>query len=89
MAFCVNYLDSWPQEFLVEYDSSDPKLAGLAQQFRASSRQALQGTGQWKEARFVLPHALFTKRSNCADFRLTAVGKDLVISRVSVQLHQK
>jgi hypothetical protein len=89
VAVCVNYLDSGPQEFLVEYDSSDPKLAGLAQQFRASSRQALQGTGQWKEARFVLPHALFTKRSNGADFRLTAVGKDLVISRVSVQLHQK
>jgi hypothetical protein len=82
----VTYWDGGPAEFRVDYDSSDPSLAGLLQQFRASGSQAIAGTGQWKEARFVLNHARFAGRSNGADFRLAAVGKDLVIARVSLQL---
>lgn len=82
----VSYLDSGPAEFRVEYDSNDPKLEGLVQQFRSGPGQAIQGTGQWKEARFVLPHARFAGRSNGADFRLAAGGRDLVICHVAVRL---
>jgi hypothetical protein len=85
----VGYLDAGPAEFRVDYDSSDPKLAGLAQQFRPGGSQPIRGTGQWKEVRFVLPHARFAGRSNGADFRLAASEKDLVISHVSLRLLAK
>lgn len=85
----VVYQDAGPSEFRVEYDSSDPQLEGLSQQFRAGGSQPIQGTGQWKETRFVLPHARFVGRSNGADFRLAAAGKDLVIGGVSVRLLDK
>ena len=81
----VTYLDAGPAEFRVDYDSSDPKLDGLLQQFRAVPSQSIKGTGQWKEARFVLPHARFAGRSNGADFRLAAAAKDLVIGSVSLR----
>ena len=55
----------------------------------ASGRLWLKGTGQWQEARFVLPHARFAGRSNGADFRLAAADKDLVIGSVSVRLLEK
>jgi hypothetical protein len=71
---------------MVEYDSSDPRLEGLAQQFRPGPRQAIEGSGRWKEARFVLPHARFANRANGADFRLTVFGGDLAVSGVSVRL---
>ena len=82
----VVYQDAGPKEFRVEYDSSDPQLEGLSQQFRSGPTQAIKGTGQWKEARFALPHARFAGRSNGADFRLAAAGKDLVIGSVSLRL---
>ena len=81
----VTYLDAGPAEFRVDYDSSDPQLAGLSQQFRAVPCQLITGTGQWKEARFVLPHARFAGRSNGADLRLAAAAKDLVIGSVSLR----
>jgi hypothetical protein len=81
----VSYLDSGPAEFRVEYDSIDPKLEGLLQQFRPGPRQPIHGTGQWKEARFKLPHARFAGRSNVADFRLAAVRRDLVVCHVAVR----
>ena len=70
----------------MEYDSSDPQLDGLAQRFRSGPSQAIKGTGQWKEARFVLPHARFAGRSNGADLRLAAAAKDLVIGSISLRL---
>lgn len=85
----VGYWDSGPEAFRVEYDSSDPAIRGLMQQFRPGPSQAIQQSGAWKEARFVLPHARFAGRSNGADFRLAAVGQDLVISHVSVRLVAK
>jgi hypothetical protein len=85
----VSYLDAGPAEFRVEYDSSDPKLEGLLQRFRPGPIQPIEGTGQWKEARFTLPHARFAGRSNGADFRLAAGGRDLVICRVIVRLLEK
>lgn len=85
----VTYLDEGPSDFQVDYDSGDPKIEGLMQQFRPSPKQAIKGTGQWKEARFVLPHARFAGRSNGADFRLAAAGEDLVIVSVSLRLLEK
>ena len=85
----VAYQDAGPSEFRVDYDSSDPQLEGLLQQFRPGPSQLIEGTGQWKEARFVLPHARFAGRSNGADFRLAAAGKDLVIGSVSLRLLEK
>jgi hypothetical protein len=85
----VTYLDEGPAAFRAEYDSADPKLEGLPQRFRPGPSQPIRGTGQWKEARFTLPHARFAGRSNGADFRLAAVGQDLVICRVVVRLLEK
>ena len=56
---------------------------------RSRGTALLTGTGQWKEVRFVLPHARFAGRSNGADFRLAAGGRDLVISHVAVRLLEK
>jgi hypothetical protein len=81
----VAYQDAGPSEFRVDYDSSDPQLEGLQQQFRPGPSQLIGGTGQWEEARFVLPHVRFAGRSNGADFRLAAAGKDLVIGSISVR----
>jgi hypothetical protein len=39
------------------------------------------GTGQWTEARFVLPQACFAGRSNGADFRLDGVEQRTVGGR--------
>ena len=85
----VTYQDAGPAEFRVDYDSADPQLEGLLQQFRPGPSQLIKGTGQWQEARFVLPHARFAGRSNGADFRVAAAGKDLVIGSVSVRLLEK
>lgn len=82
----VTYHDAGPTEFRLDYDSSDPQLEGLLQRFRPCPSQLIKGTGQWKEARLVLPHARFAGRSNGADFRLAAAGEDLVIASVSVRL---
>jgi hypothetical protein len=85
----VVYLDRGPAEFRVQYDSNDPKLSGLSQQFRPGPGQPIRGTGEWKESRFVLPHARFDGRANGADFRLVAAERDLVVSRVSVRRLEK
>jgi hypothetical protein len=85
----VAYLDEGPAEFQVQYDSSDPKLHGLSQQFRPGPRQPILGTGQWKQSQFILPYVRFAGRSNGADFRLATAGKDLVISSVSMRRLEK
>ncbi len=82
----VVYQDAGPASFRVEYDSNDPRLAGLAQQFRPGPNQPIGGTNDWKEARFVLPHARFSGLANGADFRLSAVGGDLLIASVRLRL---
>jgi len=82
----VRYLDAGPKWFRVEYDSSDPALRGLAQQFRPGPSEALSGSREWKEARFVLPHARFAGRSNGADFRLATASEELVVSEVTLRV---
>ena len=81
----VGYFDSGPVEFFVEYDSRDPTLAGLRQQFCPGPRQRISGTGTWKEVVFTIPHARFAGGSNNTDFRLTCTNKDLVVSHVSIR----
>jgi hypothetical protein len=81
----VDYLDRGPREFLIEYDSNDPQLAGLAQQFRAGPRTRIEGSGQWQQVTLRIDHARFAGRSNGADFRLTVLDGDLAVSQVVVQ----
>jgi hypothetical protein len=81
----VQYWDAGPGSFRIDYDSSDPALGGTAQQFRSGGTQAIAESGTWKEAAFVLPHARFAGRANGADFRLAAIGGDLVVAVVVVR----
>lgn len=82
----VTYLDQGPQQFLVEYDSSDPQQSGLRQQFQGTSPVAITGSGGWRETTFRLTHARFANRANGADFRLTSLGGQLAVAAVSVRL---
>lgn len=81
----IDYLDWGPKEFLIEYDSSDPQLDGLAQQFRSGPQQPISGSGNWQQVTMRIDHARFAGRSNGADFRLTALQGDLAVSRVVVR----
>jgi hypothetical protein len=85
----VEYLDAGPAEFRVDYDSGDPDLTGLPQQFRPTPPRKIAGTGEWKEARFTLPHARFAGRGNFADFRLAADGNDLLIDKVEIHVAEQ
>ncbi|MCL4203535.1 MAG: DUF5010 domain-containing protein [Pirellulaceae bacterium] len=81
----VEYLDEGAREFMIEYDSSDPRLSGLAQQFRAGPPQPIGGSGQWKVVTMKIQHARFAGRSNDADFRLNVQQGDLAVSKVTVR----
>jgi hypothetical protein len=81
----VGYFDAGPKEFRVDYDSSDPSVAGREQQFRAAPPQAIQGSKTWKEVTFVIPHARFVGRTNGSDFRLACTDTDLCISHVRIR----
>jgi hypothetical protein len=80
----VEYFDEGPAAFAVEYDSADPAIAGLMQQFRAGPRQTLSGTKTWQRATFVLPHARFVGRANGADLRLACASADLVVASLTI-----
>jgi hypothetical protein len=81
----VGYFDAGPKVFSIQYDSRDPELTGLAQQFRDGHRQSIENTGTWREVTFVIPHARFAGRSNNADFRLACAHEDLVVSHVTLR----
>jgi len=81
----VGYYDAGAASWRIDYDSADPALEGLKQQFRETAAQPIAGTGAWKEVRFLLPHARFAGRSNGADFRLAASGGELAVSHVSIR----
>jgi Domain of unknown function (DUF5010) len=87
LSVIVEYLDTGNGQLLLEYDSADPTKEGIAQYFRRAGSQRLQDSGQWRQARFNLPHAHFAGRSNGGDFRLANPGSELTISRVVV--HRK
>ncbi|MHB8901245.1 MAG: hypothetical protein ACYC6Y_21050 [Thermoguttaceae bacterium] len=84
LSVVVEYLDAATGEMTLEYDSADPAATGIAQEFRRAGSLAMSGTGQWKEARFELPHARFAGRANGGDFRFLRPGGDLTIRAVRV-----
>jgi hypothetical protein len=81
----IGYFDDGPSGFRVQYDSRDPALRGIEQEFREGPVQAIGGSKTWKEVTFTLPHARFAGRSNGCDFRLSCAGADLIVSHVSVR----
>jgi hypothetical protein len=81
----VGYFDAGPEGFRIQYDSRDPALTGLSQQFRDGPTQAIKNTGAWRETTFVIPYARFSGRSNGADFRLACSSEDLVVSHVALR----
>lgn len=81
----VGYLDAGPESFTFEYDSADPALAGLDQEFRHGHEQPIEQTGQWREVTFTIPHARFANRANGADFRLGGFGEELTVSHVRLR----
>jgi hypothetical protein len=85
MAVTVDYYDAGCDSWGLQYDSADPALAGIPQQFRTGHHQKVGGTKTWKQAMVRLPHARFADRANGCDFRLAVVGGDLHVSRVAVR----
>lgn len=81
----ICYLDAGQTHFEFQYDSADPTLSGLQQRFRIGHVQQLQGTGKWKEVSFIIPHALFSGRTNGDDFRLACVDADLIVHSVAMR----
>ncbi|MEX2286975.1 MAG: DUF5010 domain-containing protein [Planctomycetaceae bacterium] len=81
----VEFYDSGPQSFHIEYDSSDPALSGLEQSFRPTEPKLLAGRKEWKQAVFTLPHARFSGRVNGGDFRLSCRDGELSVSRVTIR----
>jgi len=81
----VGYFDDGPKAFTLHYDSADPELKGLKQQFRDGGTQPIERSRTWKEATFRIPHARFADRANNCDFRFACVDGELVISHVTVR----
>jgi len=81
----VGYFDAGPKGFQIQYDSRDPALTGIAQEFRGGHHQPIKNTKTWCEVTFVIPHARFAGRSNGADFRLACSHEDLVVSHVALR----
>jgi len=81
----VGYFDAGPKAFRLHYDSCDPDLSGVKQEFREGPVQAIEGSRTWKEASFVLPCARFAGRSNGCDFRIACTDADLAVSHVSIR----
>jgi len=81
----IQYFDAGPESFALQYDSRDPELDGLEQEFREGGRQKIERTGRWKEVTFVIPHARFADRANQCDFRLACERADLKVSYVSLK----
>lgn len=81
----IGYFDAGPAEFRLEYDSADPKLKGIEQQFRPGHTQPLSGSKTWKQIKVVIPHARFAGRSNGGDFRLACSGAELSVSHVGLR----
>jgi len=84
LSVIVEYLDAGSGQLGLQYDSADPAVEGIAQRFRQAGSEPLNDSGQWREARFDLPHARFAGRSNGADFRLVNPAGDLTVRRVRI-----
>ena len=68
--------------FAVHYDSYHPALKGLDQAFRGVKPQRVEQKDGWNIAVFQLPEPRFENRSNGSDFRLAAVGDEIIVKSV-------
>jgi hypothetical protein len=81
----VEFLDLGEGTFRVEYDSADRKLPLPERERRPAGEGRFEGTGEWKEARFDLPDALFGNHlEGGADLRLVLDGRGIVVRRVAL-----
>ncbi len=62
----VEYYDAGCKEWVLQYDSADPALSGIAQRFRTGHRQKVGGTKTWKRVEVRIPHARFAGRARSA-----------------------
>lgn len=82
----VEYLDSGPDTFALEYDSMDPAGSVRAGAFKNGGVVAIEGSGTWKVAEFRIPDPQFADRMNGSDFRFAVIGAgELAISKVRVE----
>jgi len=85
----VTYHDSGCSSFRPEYDSSNPDEGVFDGAFRSVPDVKVEGGGEWKTARFVLPECRFMNRCNGVDFRLAIIGGDLELSVSKVRLERR
>ena len=81
----ICYYDDGPKQFIVEYDSKDPKLSGLSRRFRPGHRQTINGSRQWKEITVVLPYPLFAGGANGGDLRIACVDEELAVRSIKLR----
>jgi len=81
----VEYLDQESGAFELHYDSNDPEGSVRDGAFKPGGRVDMQGTGEWKTARFVVKDGRFANRANGSDLRLAVLGGgNLAVTRVDV-----
>jgi len=74
-----------PDSFAVHYDSYHPSLKGLEQAFRGTKPQSVEQKDGWSIAVFRLPEPRFENRANGSDFRLAAVGDEILVKTISLR----
>ena len=82
----ITYLDGGCESFQLEYDSSDPNGSVRQGAFKASGKQNVMATAEWKTATFEVADGRFVNRCNGADLRLPVLGGDLTVRHISVQI---
>jgi hypothetical protein len=81
----VEYLDQGAREFLIEYDSSDPRLVRSGSAIPRRAAPADRRQRPVEAVTMKIEHARFAGRSNNADFRLNVLQGDLAVSKVTVR----
>lgn len=89
LSVVVEYLDAGKGQLVLEYDSADQSVVGIPRYFRRAGSKQFQDSGEWRQARFNLPHAHFAGRSNGGDLRLANPGGELTISRITAHREPK
>ena len=81
----VQYFDAAPGKLSLDFDGSDENAPFAGAYSRAPETISLDGTGQWRSARFSLPTARFTNAQNRgADFRLVAEAPAFALRKVTL-----
>ncbi len=85
MAIEVEFYDTGPAAFALQYDSLDPEGSVREGAFKDARRVTLGGTNTWRKETFTLKDARFADRTNGSDFRLAVVGEgELAVAKVTV-----